>query len=133
MAAGGAPLSHPDDPACVGAFYPFFQGTGGNSNNQHPNSAISIFLLTFDRWRITTSAQLISSSANVTVDQLKWKYDETQSSGFQDYRGFTSSQQLVASGFGAWQFFYLDFGLLVEYEDGSGPNTWIITYTLTTD
>jgi hypothetical protein len=133
VAPGGDPLSIPDDPGCIGAFYPFFPASGGNRSNQHPHAAICIFLLTFSRWRITCSAQLMGSSSNVTVDQLKWKKDELPDNGSRGYIGFTTSEDTVASGFGAWQFFYLDYGLLVEYEDGSGPNTWLITYTLVTD
>ena len=128
--AAGAPMVDPDDPNCVGAFYPLFPASGGNTNNQHPNSAICIFLLTFQRWSITASAQLIGSTPNVTLDQLKWKMDGSPSSGYQDYIDFTTSEYTLASGSWAWQYYYVDYGLLVEYEDGSGSNTWLITYTL---
>jgi hypothetical protein len=133
VSPGGVPLSTPDGPDCRGAFYSFFPAAGGTHSNQHPHAAICIFLLTFSRWRITCSAQLLGSSSNVTVDQLKWKRDDLPAHGPKDYTDFTTSESLVASGVGAWQFFYLDYGLLVEYEDGSGANTWVITYTLVTD
>ena len=128
--AAGAPMADPDDPNCIGAFYPLFSASGGNNNNQHPNSAICIFLLTFQRWRITTSAQLLGSTTNVTLGQLKWKMDGSPSSGFQNYIDFTPSEYQLASGSWAWGYYYVDYGLLVEYEDGSGPNTWLVTYTL---
>ncbi len=131
--ATGAPLSSSSDPGCIGAFYPFFPGTGKNSNNQHLDSAICLFLMTFNQWRISTSARLVRASPGVTVNQLKWKMDETPARGSQNYIDFTPNEYTVATGFGARQFLYLDLGLLVEYEDGTGPNTWVITYTFITD
>jgi hypothetical protein len=130
---GGAPLSNPYDSKCRGAFYSFFPGTGGNKNNQHPQSAVCIFLLTFGRWKITSSARLINSTPNVSVNQLKWKMDGASALGARDYIDFTTSEDIVASGVDAWQFFYLDYGLLVEYDDAPGTNTWLITYTLISD
>lgn len=131
--AGGSPLAHPDDPDCIGAFYPFFSAGGGHSDYRHPHSAVTLFLLTFNQWRISTSARLLSSTPNVTVDQLKWKMDETPAKGFQNYIDFTTSEHIVASGSASWGFFYLDYGLLVEHEDEPGPNVWLITYTLITE
>ena len=128
--AAGAPLADPYNPNCTGAFYPLFPASGGNTNNQHPNSALCIFLITFQRWRITVSAQLIGSTPNVTLDQLKWKMDAAPSNGSQAYINFTTSEYELASGALAWQYYYVDYGLLVEYEDGSGSNTWLVTYTL---
>jgi hypothetical protein len=131
--AAGSPLPHPNNPDCIGAFYPFFSADGGNSDYRHPNSAVAIFLLTFNQWRISTSARLLSSTPNVTVNQLKWKMDETPAKGFQNYIDFTTSEHVVASGSGSWGFIYLDYGLLVEHEDEPGPNVWLITYTLITE
>lgn len=133
--SSGAPLASFDDVGCIGAFYPLFVATGGNNTNQHPNSAICIlerFFLT-GGWTLSTSAQLLSSTANVTVDQLKWKMDATASNGFQSYTGFTTSSTLVDSGpasFLTTRYIYIDYGLLVEYEDAAGVNSWLVTYTL---
>lgn len=131
--AYGSPVPSYTDPNCIGAFYPILSATGGNSGAHHPNSALSVFLLTFSRWRISVNAQLINSSPGVSVNQLKWKFDGTSANGFQGYKDFTSSEKEVASGSGAWHFFYIDYGLVVEHEDGPGLNTWLITYTLITD
>lgn len=131
--SSGSPLSSPFDLNCIGAFYPFFSADGGNVNRRHYNSAIAIFLYTFSPWRISVSARLVTSSPNVTVNQLKWKMDQTSAKGFQGYRDFSTIENIVASGLGTWQYFYIDYGLLVEYEDGPGSNTWLITYTLITD
>jgi len=132
----GAPLASFDDVACIGAFYPLFAAAGGENNEQHPNSAICMFLhLTGNpTWSLSTSAQLLSSTTNVTVGQLKWKMDATTSNGFQSYTGFTTSGTIVASGNSNFRgYLYLDYGLLVEYADAPGANSWLVTYTLTSN
>lgn len=129
----GAPLADFDDPGCVGAFYPLLAAAGGTNNDQHPNSAICMFLhLTGNpTWSLSTNAQLLSSTTNMTVDQLKWKMDAAVSNGFQSYTGFTTSGTIIASGNSNFRgYIYLDYGLLVEYADAPGANVWLITYSL---
>jgi hypothetical protein len=82
-------------------------------------------------WSLSTSAQLLSSTTNVTVNQLKWKMDATTSNGFQGYTAFTTSSTIIASGNSNFRgYIYLDYGLLVEYADAPGANSWLVTYTL---
>lgn len=128
----GRPLSSPEDPACIGSFYPLFSAEGGNSGRHHPNSAISVWVHVNaqEEWNLTVRAELIRNTQNVTIDQLKWKDDLTPSNGFQGYTSFSNSETFIMSGRGT-QFIYHDYGLLVEYEDGAGRNVWRITYTLT--
>lgn len=133
--SSGASLADFFDPTCIGAFYPLFTATGGANNNQHPNSAICIYVrfLFTGGWTLSASAQLLSSTTNVTVDQLKWKMDATASNGFQSYTNFTTTSVLVDSGpasIFSTRYIYIDYGLLVEYADAPGGNSWLITYTL---
>jgi len=133
--SSGAALASFTDPGCIGAFYPLFAATGGNVNNQHPSCALCILvrLLFTGGWTLSTSAQLIASTTNVTLDQLKWKRDATASNGFQSYTAFTTSSVLVDSGGASFlisRYIYIDYGLLVEYTDAPGVNTWLVTYTL---
>ncbi|MDQ1351448.1 MAG: hypothetical protein QG657_1750 [Acidobacteriota bacterium] len=133
--SSGAPLADFYDSTCVGAFYPLFTATGGNATNTHPSCAICIYVRFFltGGWTLSTSAQLLSSTTNVTLDQLKWKMDATASSGFQSYTNFTTSGVLVDSGpasFFSTRYIYIDYGLLVEYADAPGANSWLVTYTL---
>jgi hypothetical protein len=129
--SAGVPLSSPNDPGCIGAFYPIFSATGGNFWLRHPNSAIAIRIWTlWERWNLTVSAQLTTHTQNVTIGQLKWKDDLTSVNGYQGYTDFSTSNILIASGIG-FRLFYHDYGLLVEYEDEPGTNIWRITYTLT--
>jgi len=133
--SSGAELATFTDPACIGAFYPLFTAAGGNNNNQHPNTALCILVRLFltGGWTLSTSAQLLVSTTNVTVDQLKWKMDATASNGFQNYTAFTTSSILVDSGPGSifiTRYIYLDYGLLVEDTDVPGANAWLVTYTL---
>jgi len=131
--SSGLSLSSPDDPACIGSFYPLFSQSGGNFWIQHPNSALAIIVFSWGtQWQLFVQAQLARNTQNVTVDQLKWKDDLTSANGYQGYTDFTTSNTLIASGDGAWfRFFYHDYGLLVEYEDEPGQNIWRIIYTLT--
>jgi hypothetical protein len=133
--SSGAALASFTDPGCIGAFYPLFAATGGNVNNQHPGCALCILvrLLFTGGWTLSTSAQLIASTTNVSLDQLKWKRDATASNGFQSYTAFTTSGVLVDSGGASFlitRYIYIDYGLLVEYPDAPGANTWLVTYTL---
>jgi hypothetical protein len=131
--SSGAPLGSFYDTGCVGAFYPLFAAAGGYNNEQHPNSAICIYLhLTGNpTWSLSNSAQLLSSTTNVTVDQLKWKMDATTANGYQGYTGFTTSSTVIASGNSNFRdYLYIDYGLLVENADAPGANVWLVTYTL---
>jgi hypothetical protein len=133
--SSGAALASFYDAACIGAFYPLFAATGGSTTNQHPNTAICIrvVLLLTGGWTLSTSAQLLGSTTNVTLDQLKWKPDATASNGFQNYTAFTTSGILVDSGGASIlisRYIYIDYGLLVEYADAPGANIWLVTYTL---
>jgi hypothetical protein len=132
----GAPLANFYDAACVGAFYPLFAATGGNNTNNHPSCAICIYIRLFwsGGWTLSSRAQLLSSTANVTLNQLKWKLDATASSGYQNYTSFTAASVQIASGGGGilvTQYLYFDYGLLVENADAPGTNVWLVTYTLT--
>ena len=131
--AAGKPVASPDDPTCVGAFYPLFERTGKNKKTRHSDAALTLFIAAFDRFEVWASATLVSSSANVTVDQLKWKPDHKNARGFHGYTSFDSGEQLLESGKKAWDFFYYDLGLLVEHEDGPGTNTWMITLSFVSD
>ncbi len=131
--SSGKPVSSPDDPTCVGAFYPLFERSGKNKKNQHPDAALTLFIVAFDRFEVWANATLVGSSANVTVDQLKWKPDHKNASGFRGYTDFSSAEQLLESGKKTWDFFYYDLGLLVEHEDGPGTNTWMITLSFVSD
>ncbi len=130
--SSGSPLSSPNDPACIGSFYPIFSQTGGNFWLWHPNSAIAIIIWAGwdETWNLTVRAQLVANSQNVAIDQLKWKDDTIQANGYQGYIDFSTSNVQVASGRGL-RFLYHDYGLLVEYEDEPGRNVWRVTYTLT--
>ena len=131
--SSGAALASFTDPACIGAFYPLFAATGGSFKEQHPNSAVCVFVHVAGNptWSLSTSAQLLSSTTGVTLDQLKWKMDATASNGFQNYSAFTTSSVIIASGTTNFNdYFYMDYGLLVEYTDAPGVNTWLVTYTL---
>jgi len=130
----GAPLANFYDAACIGAFYPLLAATGGNTNNNHPNCALLIRVRTNSAWTLTYRAQLLISTTNVTVDQLKWKMDATASNGFQSYTSFPTANTLLASGAGAVNTrYYMDYGLLVEPADAPGANSWLVTYTLTSN
>ncbi len=129
----GKPASSPDDPKCIGAFYSLFESTGKNNKRQHSDAALTIFLAASDRWQLWAGASLVSSSANVTVDQLKWKPDHKNANGFHGYTDFSVTEQMLESGNKAWDFFYFDIGLLVEHEDGPGSNTWMITISFVSD
>jgi hypothetical protein len=132
--SAGAPLASPDDVGCVGAFYPLFAATGGGGNNNHPNSALLIRVRTNSAWTLTCRGQLLASTTNVTVGQLKWKMDATASNGYQSYTSFTAGNSPVASGAGGINTrYYVDYGLLVEYADAPGANSWLVTYTLTSN
>ncbi|MDQ1351446.1 MAG: hypothetical protein QG657_1748 [Acidobacteriota bacterium] len=130
----GAPLASFDDPGCVGAFYPLLAATGGGGNNNHPNSALLIRVRTNSAWTLTYRAQLLAATTNVTVDQLKWKMDAAASNGYQGYTAFPTADTLLASGAGAVNTrYYVDYGLLVEDADAPGANSWLVTYTLTSN
>jgi hypothetical protein len=132
--SAGAPLASFDDVGCVGAFYPLFAATGGGGNNNHPNSALLIRARTNSAWTLTCRAQLLASTTNVTVGQLKWKMDATASNGYQSYTSFTAANSPIASGAGAVNTrYYVDYGLLVEFADAPGANSWLVTYTLTSN
>jgi hypothetical protein len=131
--ASGKPLASPDDPSCIGAFYPLFEQTGKNKKERHSDAALTLFIAAFDRFEVWANATLVTSSANVTVGQLKWKPDRKNARGFHGYTPFGSGEQLLESGKKAWDFFYYDIGLLVEHEDGPGANTWMITLSFVSD
>jgi hypothetical protein len=132
--SAGAPLASPDTTGCVGAFYPLFAATGGGGVNNHPNSALLIRVRTNSRWTLTYRAQLLASTTNVTVDQLKWKMDAAAANGYQGYTSFPTATTTLASGNGAVNTrYYIDYGLLVEYADAPGVNSWLVTYTLTSN
>lgn len=130
----GAPLASVDDAGCVGAFYPLLAATGGGGVNNHPNSALLMRVRTNSRWTLTYMAQLLTSTTNVTVDQLKWKMDATASNGYQSYTSFTTATTTLAFGnVGVNTRYYIDYGLLVEDADAPGVNSWLVTYTLTSN
>lgn len=128
----GAPLAGFDDAGCIGAFYPLFAATGGNTIIEHPNCALLMRLQSNSAWLLTCHAQLVASTTQVNVSQLKWKMDATASNGFQSYTGFTTAAATIASGSGSVNTrYYMDYGLLVEFADEPGANSWLVTYTLT--
>lgn len=130
----GAPLTSFEDAGCIGAFYPLFAAAGGGTNTLHPNCALLIRLQSNSAWMFTCQAQLVASTTQVTVDQLKWKMDDTASNGFQSYTNFSSAVTTIASGDGAVNTrYYMDYGLLVENADAPGANSWLVTYTLTSN
>lgn len=133
--SSGNPLSSQTDPNSIGAFYPIFSATGSNHHHKHPSSALSafVFIKPFNEvWQVSVRAQLISSSSNVTIDQLKWKYDATPSIGFQGFTDFSTSETVLLTGNSRIrEYLYIDYGILVEYDDEPGNNTWVVTYTVT--
>ena len=135
--ASGKELTSPYDPKCIGSFYQFFKTDGINDPTQHLNSAISIYARGTNVLTYSLSVQAtVSGTANVTVDQLKWKADgvATPTAGYSDYTAFDTTEHSIRTGGPGTLEFHLfhDYGLLVEFTDTAGPNIWNITYTLAT-
>jgi len=134
--SSGNALTSPYDPNCVGSWYPILAATGGNNYADHANAAVGIFVLGVNRsgtsYSLTVAASLSTNTTNVTIDQLKWKDDGTDSTTYENYTSFSTSSTSVASSSGIFWRTHLfhDYGLLVEFEDEPGPNSWTVTYTL---
>jgi hypothetical protein len=135
--ASGNPLTSAYDPNCDGSFYPVLSGTGTNSVTDRTDAGIGIFALGVQpggtSYTLDVTAQLSSNTTNVTIDQLKWKDDADSSSGYTGYTAFSTTSANIDSATSILyrQIFYHDYGLLVQFEDEPGTNTWIVTYTLT--
>lgn len=135
--ASGNELTSPYDPRCIGSFYQFFKTDGNNDPTHHTNSAIGIYArgTNVNTYSLVVQAA-VSGTANVTVDQLKWKEDGTATltAGYSNYTAFTTTPYGIRTGGPGTLEFHLfhDYGLLVEFTDTAGPNIWNITYTLAT-
>jgi len=136
--ASGNPLSSPYDSNCDGSFYHVLYATGGNSLSDRTGAGIGIFALGVQlsgtSYSLDVSAQLTQNTANVTIDQLKWKDDgDSTSQGYGDYTSFSTASQNIDTDSGIFYrgVFYHDYGLLVQFEDEPGTNSWTVTYTLT--
>jgi hypothetical protein len=135
--ASGNELTSPYDPSCIGSFYQFFKVNDKPDATQHPTSAIGIYArgTNVNTYSLVVQAA-VSGTANVTVDQLKWKEDgaATPTAGYSDYTAFDTTQHSIRTGGPGTLEFHLfhDYGLLVEFTDTAGPNIWSITYTLAT-
>jgi hypothetical protein len=135
--ASGNELTSPYDPTCIGSFYQFFKADGEGDPTQHSTSAIGIYArcTNVNTYSLVVQAA-VSGTANVTVDQLKWKEDGavTPTAGYSDYTAFTTTPYSIRTGgLGTLEFhLFHDYGLLVEFTDTAGTNIWNITYTLAT-
>ncbi|MCP2521022.1 hypothetical protein NLD30_11345 [SCandidatus Aminicenantes bacterium Aminicenantia_JdfR_composite] len=136
--ASGNPLTSPYDPTCDGSFYHILYATGGNSATDRTGAGIGIFALGVQAsgtsFSLDVTASLSSNTTNVTIDQLKWKDDSTSTSrGYTDYTDFSTGLTNIDTFTGIFYraFLYHDYGLLVQFEDEPGTNTWTVTYTLT--
>lgn len=135
--ASGKELTSPYDPTCIGSFYQFFKADSKGDPTQHSTSAIGIYAKGTNVLAYSLSVQAtVSGTANVTVDQLKWKEDgvATPTAGYSDYTAFDTTEHSIRTGGPGTLEFHLfyDYGLLVEFTDTAGPNIWNITYTLAT-
>ena len=138
--AAGADLSGGDgfaDPNCVGAFYPFFVAVGSPDQTAHADAGLAIYAHStgIATYSLDVAAAKTAGDASVTVGQLKWKTNSTTGgSGYQDYTNFSGASTNIINGSGNLTPTYLfhDYGLLVEFTDVTGANTWLVTYTLTT-
>ena len=135
--ASGNQLTSPYDPDCDGSFYPILSGTGTNSPTDRTDAGIGIFVLGVQlggtSYTLNVVATLNSYTTNVTIDQLKWKDDATSSSGYTGYTAFSTTSVNIDTDSGILyrKIFYHDYGLLVQFEDEPGTNTWTVTYTFT--
>ncbi len=126
------------DPACVGAFYSFFNAIGAPDRFNHDDAALGIFVRSSRRTSYSLDVAAVvapgTGDATVTVDQLKWKDNATTGgSGHTDYTSFSgASTNITSGGFGSIHLeLFHDYGLLVELADTIGTYTWTVTYTLT--
>jgi hypothetical protein len=135
--ASGNELTSPYDPRCIGSFYQFFKTDGKNDPTHHTNSAIGIYArgTNVNTYSLVVQAA-VSGTANVTVDQLKWKEDgtATATAGYSNYTAFATTPYSIRTGGPGTLELHLfhDYGLLVEFTDTAGTNIWNITYTLAT-
>jgi hypothetical protein len=135
--ASGNELTSPYNPTCIGSFYQFFKVDGKGDPTQHSTSAIGIYARGTNVLTYSLSVQAaVLGTANVTVDQLKWKEDgaATPTAGYSNYTAFDTTHHSIRTGGPGTLEFHLfhDYGLLVEFTDTAGPNIWNITYTLAT-
>jgi hypothetical protein len=137
----GADLSGGDgiyDPDCVGSFYPFFvTDIPAPDQNNHVASALGIHVKSVGSgsgggYSLDVAAVKTAGDPLVTVGQLKWKDNATTGgSGYTDYTDFGASDNIIGGSGNYVGSLYHDYGLLVEFLDPTGINTWLVTYTLT--